>query len=173
MDIVSHGLWGGIAFGRSNKINYFLSVFFGLSPDLFSFGIFTALVWLGVESGVDWSAGIPPMSAIPTYVYWLYNITHSLVVASAVIFLIWLITKKIIWPLLAWPLHIIFDIFSHSIDFFPTPWLWPIKNYYLDGIAWSTPWVFFSNWALLFLVYGSVGVWLLNKKKNEKLRQNR
>ncbi len=171
MDIVAHGLWGGIAFGRKNKVNYYLSVFFGVAPDLFSFGIFTVLVWLGIEQGVDWSVGVPPMSSIPTYVHWLYNITHSLLVAGFVILSVYLINKKVIWPLLAWPLHIVFDIFSHSIDFFPTPWLWPLKNYYINGVAWSTPWVFFSNWLLLLIIYSVFGViWFLDKKKNEKLR---
>lgn len=174
MDIISHGLWGGIAFGRANKVNFFLSVLFGLLPDLFSFGIFTVLIWLGIESRIDWLVDIPPMSAIPNYVHWLYNITHSLIVASVVILLILILNKKkYIWPLFAWPLHIFFDIFSHSVDFFPTPWLWPIKNYYFDGIAWNTPWVFFSNWGLLSIIYIVFGISILNKKKNEKLRQNR
>ncbi len=174
MDIISHGLWGGIAFGQRKKSYYFLALFFGMAPDLFSFGIFTVLVWLGIEQGVNWSAGVPPMSAIPNYVHVLYNLTHSLVVASAVILFIYLLKKKVFWPLLAWPLHIFFDIFSHSTDFFPTPFLWPIKNYYINGIAWSTPWVFVSNWLLLLLIYGVFIIfYFLKKKKNEKLRQNR
>ncbi len=167
MDIIAHGLWGGVAVGRQKKTDYWLAVFFGLAPDLFSFGILTVLVWLGLAAQIDWSQGVPPMSAIPVYVHWLYNLTHSLVVVGVVIFVLYLSIKKIFLPLLAWPLHIIFDIFTHGLDFFPTPFLWPFSTPYFAGIAWSTPWVFMANWTLLLTVYI---VWLVShlNKKNEK-----
>ena len=39
MDIVSHGLWGAIAFGRKSRSSFWLAFLIGLAPDLFSFGI--------------------------------------------------------------------------------------------------------------------------------------
>ncbi len=174
MDIISHGLWGGIAFGRQRKSHYYLAVLFGLAPDLLSFGIFTILVWLGLAQGVDWSNGVPPMSAIPNYVHQLYNLTHSLLVAIFVIGLFILVTKGKVWFMLAWPLHIILDIFTHSTEFFPTPWLWPVADYYINGIAWSTPWVFMLNWILLLIAYLLFAGYKIFKKTNhEKLRQSR
>ena len=54
MDIISHGLWGGIAFGRKRRSLFWWSFGFGVMPDLFSFGIFTGMVQLGMASGPDW-----------------------------------------------------------------------------------------------------------------------
>ena len=84
MDIVSHGLWGGAAFGRKSKKNFWLAFFFGIMPDLFSFGIFSISTWLGFEERVSYKSGPPPMDAIPYYVDAFYNVTHSLVIFSLV-----------------------------------------------------------------------------------------
>ena len=43
MDILSHGLWGAIAFGRRNRPSFWLAFVIGLAPDLLSFGI----LWMG------------------------------------------------------------------------------------------------------------------------------
>lgn len=121
MDIISHGLWGSLAFGRTNKLQFLLAFLIGIAPDLFSFGLYSLLIWLGVERGVSWSGGPPPVSAIPEYVAVLYNLTHSLIIFLAVFGLVYLFTRRPIVILLAWPLHILVDIFTHSLEFFPTP----------------------------------------------------
>jgi hypothetical protein len=36
MDVISHGLWGGVAFGRKNKKYFWWSFGFGIMPDLLS-----------------------------------------------------------------------------------------------------------------------------------------
>jgi hypothetical protein len=165
MDVISHGLWGGIVLGRKNKRNFLLAFLFGIMPDIFSFGILTLLTWLGIQKEIDWSAGMPPMSAIPQYVHTLYNITHSLIIFAVVFGLVFLITKKPIWVMLAWPLHILLDIFTHSLEFFPTPFLWPIANYYFNGINWSSPYIFFTNWLILIILYIWFAIVKLRKKK--------
>lgn len=48
MDIISHGLWGGIAFGRKNKKDFWQSFAFGVMPDLLAFGVLTVATTLGV-----------------------------------------------------------------------------------------------------------------------------
>ncbi len=163
MDIISHGLWGGVAFGRKNKRDFWWSFGFGIAPDLFSFGIFSAMSVLGVVSGPDWSAGPPDPSTIPQYVHSLYNITHSLVIFAFVFGIVWAIRKKPWLPMLAWPLHILVDMPTHSTEFFPTPFLWPFfNNVRIDGVPWSHPWIFAPNVVLLaglylwFFVYPSV-----------------
>lgn len=167
MDILSHGLWGGAAFGRSVKKNFWLAFFIGISPDLFSFGIFSAMNFLGLVSGPDWSNGPPDASTIPQYVHSLYNITHSLIVFVAVFLLVWVIRKKPLYEMLAWPLHILMDIPTHSTRFFPTPFLWPVAEYKIDGVPWSHPWIFFPNWILLILIYS----YFFFKKRRLKMKK--
>ncbi len=167
MDTLSHGLYGGIAFGRKTKISYWKSFFFGVAPDLFSFGIFTATTVLGLVSGPDWSAGPPDPSAIPAYVHTLYDITHSLVIAAIVVGIVWFIQKKPMVELFAWPLHILVDIPTHSSAFFPTPFLWPVSDYHVDGVSWGTPYIFYSNIALVIVLY--TWFYFSRKKRTETL----
>ena len=169
MDIISHGLWSSISFGRKNRRSFWLAFFFGVAPDLFSFGIFTMSIWLGFAHGLDWSGGPPDPSLVPHYVHQMYNITHSMVVFAVVFGAIWLIRKKPVWEMLGWPLHILVDIPTHSDRFFPTPFLWPISDVHFSGIPWSRPEIFIPNVTLLIVLY----VWffiirkrLMKKKTN-------
>lgn len=160
MDILSHGLWGGLAFGRKNKRDFWLSFLFGISPDLFSFGIFTLANIF--SHGVS---GRPELSDIPAYVSSLYNLTHSFVVFAIVFAIVWMVLKKPLWTMLAWPLHIAVDIFTHSTDFFPTPFLWPLVSYRFDGVSWSIPSIFFTNWALIVAAFV---MWYMQKELRKK-----
>ena len=153
MDIISHGLWGSLVFGRKNKLTFLIAFLIGIAPDLFSFGFYTLLTWLGIEQRLDWASGVPPMSLIPAYIHLLYNITHSLIIFIIIFALVWLIARKPVWIMLAWLLHIIIDIFSHSLEFFPTPFLWPLSDYVFNGIMWGNPYIFFPNWILLLILF--------------------
>ncbi|MGB3072855.1 MAG: hypothetical protein WBB68_01185 [Candidatus Moraniibacteriota bacterium] len=154
MDIFSHGLYGGVAFGRRSRPSYWLAFFFGIAPDLFSFGLFFILTILGLAEHPDWRSGQHPDPAgIPGYVHALYNSTHSLVIFVAVFALVWLIRKKPLYEMLGWPLHILVDIPTHSEKFFPTPFLWPISDFHVDGYNWSRPEIFIPNVILLTLLY--------------------
>jgi len=154
MDIVSHGLYGGVAFGRKNRTSFWLSFFFGIAPDLFSFGLFTIGTWVGLFEHPDWSSGRhPDPSAIPTFVHMLYDTTHSFVIFAFVFGLIWFLRKKPLYELLAWPLHILVDIPTHSAAFFPTPFLWPLSDYTVDGYPWSRPEIFIPNVLLILFLY--------------------
>ena len=154
MDIVSHGLWGAIGFGRRTRQSFWLAFMVGIAPDLFSFGILTMAAMLGLATQPDFTHGTPPESSIPEYVHDLYNVTHSLVVFLIVFLLVWLVVKQPIWELSAWGLHVLMDIPSHSFAFFPTPFLWPISDWKFNGWQWMSPYIFIPNVALLVLVYG-------------------
>lgn len=153
MDILSHGLWGAAAVGRKSKRTFLLAFFFGVAPDLFSFGIFTMSTILGLASGPDWSSGPPDPASIPNYVHSLYNITHSLFTFAVVFSIVWFIRKKPFLPLLAWAIHILLDVPTHSTEFFPTPFVWPLSSYRFDGVSWSHPAIFYTNLSLLLIVY--------------------
>ena len=165
MDIISHGLWGGAAFGRKNKRDFFLAFLFGFMPDFFSFGmlfIYRIFLRLGASNPPD-AILAPPHLPVPIFVYNLYNITHSLIIFTLVFGIVWFLMKKPFWPILAWGLHILVDIPSHSFDFFPTPFLWPVSDFKINGISWGNPFIFFPNVVLLIIVYG----FLYYKKKKQ------
>ncbi|MCX6779285.1 MAG: metal-dependent hydrolase, partial [Candidatus Magasanikbacteria bacterium] len=153
MDIISHGLWGGIAFGRKKRSNFWWAFGFGVMPDLFSFGLLTIFTALGLVSGPDWSNGVPSADSVPFFVHRLYDITHSLIIFVVVFVVVWLIRKKPFLPLWAWGLHILMDIPTHSTNFFPTPFLWPFSEFRVNGISWGNPYIFFPNVIILVLVY--------------------
>ena len=148
MDTLSHALWGKGLFGY-RKYRWY-SFLFGALPDLFSFGIYFIHSIFFSSSPV---MGRPTRSEIPEWVYSLYDISHSMVIASIVIFIAYKINKEFAFPMLAWPAHIILDFFTHSIEFFPTPILWPISDFKFDGIPWSNPIIFFTNVLLIFLLF--------------------
>jgi hypothetical protein len=162
MDILSHGLWGGIALGRSNRRSFWTAFGFGIAPDLFSFGLVFASGLL--LHGFEFFRGMghPPDAAqIPAYVYHLYNVTHSLVVFAAVFGLVWLLRRKPLLEMGAWGLHLVMDIFTHSDAFFPTPFLWPLSNAHFDGLPWVNPLIYIPNVLLLAVLYA----WFFLKRK--------
>lgn len=162
MDIVSHGLWGGIALGRASRRSFWTAFAFGSAPDLFSFGlVFANNLWV---HGLDFFKGLgqpPDPALIPAYVHSLYNATHSLLVFATVFALVWIVRGKPVMELGAWGLHIAVDIFTHSEEFFPTPFLWPLSDLHVDGVPWSDPRIFFGNVLLLAALYA----WFLLKRK--------
>ena len=153
MDILSHGLWGAIAFGRNNRHSFWLAFVIGLAPDLLSFGILYGAVALGMADKPDFSHGTPPESTIPLYVHHLYNVTHSLIVFLLVFFLVWRLRVRPLWELGAWGLHVLVDVPTHSHAFFPTPIFWPLLNWKFDGWQWMTPGILVPNFLLLALFY--------------------
>lgn len=161
MDIFSHGLYGGIAVGRRSKRDYVTAFFFGVGPDLFSFGIF--FIASIFSSG---TVGRPELSSIPSYVFSAYNFTHSLAVYAVFFVVLWALGKKTFAKLtLGWPLHILVDIPTHSSEFFPTPFLWPISDFHINGIPWSTPAIFIPNVILILCLYG---YWYVDRKRKRQ-----
>lgn len=168
MDIISHGLYGGVAFGRKNRLSYWLAFFFGIAPDLFSFGLFFILALLGLSQHPDWSTGQhPDPSGIPPYVHSLYNGTHSLVVFAIVFALVWFIRRRPMYEMFGWLLHILADIPTHAERFFPTPFLWPLSDFHIDGHPWSDPRIFIPN--VIFLAGLYLWFYLIRQRMNRRL----
>ncbi len=154
MDIISHGLYGGIGFGRKSKHTYLVAFFFGILPDALSFGVYFILALFGVFEFGHSASGPPDAALIPQFVHTMYDITHSLVIYTLFAAILYAIGKKmLLWLSLGWPLHILVDIPTHSSAFFPTPFLWPLSDYSINGIPWSDPWIFFPNVALIIGLY--------------------
>jgi membrane-bound metal-dependent hydrolase YbcI (DUF457 family) len=167
MDVFSHGLWGGIAVGRRSKKSFWTAVAFGVAPDVIAFGPF--LVVRLLDQGTEFFSRLgqrPDIHSIPDYVHTVYSTTHSLVVFAFVFAIVWAIRRKPIVEMLAWGLHICMDIPTHSDRFFPTPFLWPLSDYHINGIPWSNPYIFFPEWGLLFILYG----WFFYRKSRAAKR---
>lgn len=166
MDTLSHGLWGSGIFGRQSRQDFFLAFLFGIAPDIFSFGVYIIMAFFGLMEHPDWSSGRhPDPQQIPHFVYGLYDVSHSAVVFGIVFCFVWLIRRKPFFPLAAWGLHILLDIPTHA-DFFPTPFLWPLSDFVVRGIAWSNPLIFIPNMILLVVLYGSL--FIVKKRSLDK-----
>lgn len=168
MDILSHGLWGAATVGRKSKKSFWTAFSFGMLPDVFAFGIPVSHLLFSMITGGEAEFMRGPEDGyanIPAYVFQLYSISHSLVIFTAVFLLVWAIRKKPIWEMSAWGLHIVMDIFTHSDAFFPTPFLWPVSDFYVNGMSWGEPLIFIPNMAILILVYGYW--WHLRRKRKK------
>lgn len=162
MDIFSHGLWGAAALGRTNRRYYLIA--FGLSvlPDFLAEGVMFSLAFLELEGMPSLGNGHPDIFDFPVYAQNFYNMTHSLLVLLLLFSIALSVGKKPFYPLAAWAIHIIIDIPTHSLELFPTPFLWPISDYRFDGIGWDNPIIMVPNILLICIVYG---VWIYRKKQ--------
>lgn len=167
MDILSHGLYGGVAFGRESRKNYLIAFLFGIGPDLFSFGVFFVTRLLNVGQV---AMKKPDISSIPQYVHTLYDFTHSFVPYAIFVAILWFLGKRTFAYLtLGWPFHILVDMPVHSLEFFPTPYLWPISDHRIDGVPWSDPRIFIPNVIFIIVLYS---IWYhQNKKRKVSLKQ--
>ncbi|MEK7148835.1 MAG: hypothetical protein AAB796_00335 [Patescibacteria group bacterium] len=155
MDIISHGLYGGAGFVNTSKKSFWLAVWWGVFPDLIAFGTFfpVFLYKNGFHRQQVMRVEPPTLDIIPQYVHTLYNFSHSLIIFTLVFGLVWLFFRRPIFEMLPWGLHILMDIPSHTDAFFPTPFLYPLSSFHVSGIAWGTPWFFFSYWGILICIY--------------------
>ena len=156
MDVLSHGLWGGLPFLKKGRKRYGTAVAFGMLPDILAFFPYTPQAWLAgraVRAHGDWSQP-PDPGVFPDYVFIFYRFTHSLVVFAAFFFLVWRTRRKAYGEMWSWGFHVLTDIPTHTLKFFPTPFLWPIANLYVDGFAWGVPPFTWVNYALLCCAYG-------------------
>ena len=164
MDVVAHGLWGGALFCRRGRRQFFGGLIVGMAPDLLSFGVFHVMHprWILLRLAGEIS-GPPAFSILPAYVFYAYNLTHSLVVWAIAFSLLWLFIKRPPWLFGAWLLHILCDIPTHATSYFPTPFLWPFPTPFVNGISWATPEFLVANYSCLIVVY--TGIFLYSRKK--------
>ncbi len=162
MDILAHGLWTYAIFHKTKFPK--LATLFGVLSDLVTFFPFFIL-----RAGINHFSR-PTIYEIPSYVFNLYNFTHSLVVAAFIILLITIITRKFYIFLLGWPLHILIDIPTHEAAFFPTPFLYPIFNLKINGISWARPEFLAINYLTLVFVYSFI---VGNKYARKSIRTNK
>ena len=147
MDTLSHTLWGGGLFGFRARLK--TALLFGALPDLASFGPWLAYRLLTGR----FEPGKPELAIIPDFVFAAYDVSHSLLVASLAVALAWRWRPELGFAMLAWPFHILVDIPTHSRAFFPTPFLWPVSDFTIDGLSWGTPWIWYPNLAGIAVLF--------------------
>lgn len=155
MDFLAHGLWGGATFGRNGKSSWRWAFVWGMAPDMVAFG---PAIIAGLMTGnyFDW-ASYPldgtPRSSISAWSYHAYHVTHSLVIWTCIASGLWLWRKRFPWVFAASSLHILCDIPLHTVNYFPTPYLWPFPTPLHDGFRWASPRFMLANYALLAATY--------------------
>lgn len=162
MDTLAHGLWTNVIYHRQRAADRWWAIFFGIAPDLLSFGPF--MVWRFMQ---DFRFVRPNVVDIPTYVSIIYNYTHSVIIWLLVFGFVFFWRSEIWWPLSAWGLHIFIDIATHTFEFFPTPFLFPLSSWKINAINWADPIFMLMNYTLLILVYLEIyRKWLKSKFKS-------
>jgi hypothetical protein len=154
MDTLSHALWGSGLFGYRG--HWKLAIFFGAMPDLVSFGVLFVVKFF---SGSLKYGGLPTLESLkqlepfPDWLFFMDNLSHSFLTAFIVIGIAAKFKKELVWPMLAWPFHIVLDFPFHTKEFFPVKIFWPLSDMHFDGISWSSPEVIIPNCAGIILLY--------------------
>lgn len=153
---------------RVTRKSYRGIVFFAVLPDILEYvpivvwvaggGPIAALYQFAIATpGAE--PALPPI--VQLLVHHLHCATHSAIVAGPVTLLVWLLRPRWLIPLLGWWSHIIFDVFTHSQDYYPSPVLYPITYRGFDGIAWNSPVFMLTNYLLLAALW----LWLLRRDR--------
>lgn len=159
MDVLAHSLWTNVMYKfipatQSDKRTTWWGIFFDVWPDLFAFGpgfIYVFYHWI-FQSGysLSQSDSMIPLNDLSLK---LYNYSHSLIIWGVIVAAIWIYRRRFPWVLLGWALHIGIDLLSHTKEFYPTPWLFPLSDFHINGVSWGTPVFMIINYASLLLVY--------------------
>ena len=165
MDILSHGLWGGIAFGRRSRRDYLWTFGISLMPDVLGEGVMFGVAALTGMPLPSAEHGHPNITEFPLPLQQCYNATHSLVLFAAVFLAVWAVRRRTYLPLAAWGLHILIDIPTHSLALFPTPFLWPFSVLKVDGMPWHTPAVLIPN---VLLLLGAYAWWVIARRRRNR-----
>ena len=181
MDVISHAIWGRHLSHR--HINWKIAAAMGVLPDLFAF-VPSGIISFSSGEGRPRVDENTVTSDIPAIGWELYKVSHSLVWTFVLFLLIWgglelrlrrsggkllpegkwLQTEMkprtaATFLVLPWAAHILLDIPSHTLRFFPTPFLMPFSDFMVDGIRWGVWWVWGLNVIALIAVW-----WLIRRR---------
>ncbi len=181
MDILAHTLWTNAGARAANKfsqkkkkklhIHPGWAAFWGVFPDFFAFTIPFIIAFLTLFKGTSLTTlsnhhGLVAGLDIAQY---LYQFSHSLVIWALVFLTVWFFSKRPRFELLGWALHILIDIPSHTIGFYPTPFLFPISEYRFPyGISWGNSWYMIINYSALALIWIPITIKSIRKKHDAR-----
>ena len=164
MDILGHALWGYVVFRKKALTKW--TVLMAMMPDLLSFGIYLViLLFTGRLYKITAILGGPEFHTIPNYVIFIYNTTHSLLIAGMFGIFVYLKYRKYMVLIWGWMMHIGIDIFTHTDTFFPTHILYPVSYVHFSFIRWSDPWFMIANYTAFIVIYSIIGYKAWKRKK--------
>ena len=155
MDFFSHGALSYILFYRRKDV--WFAVLFGLLADIISWAPF--FFYRLFNGGVG-----RPSSILPSWVQASYGLGHSLVVIAVIFLFVYLYLRRIPIFMFAWPIQVFLDMLTHTREFLPTPFLWPVSEWAFPGISWGTKWFMITNWGLIGISLILILVWRYKKK---------
>ena len=158
MDTLSHYLWAVIIYWYLQKPRKWLLGLSGALPDLLSFGLLFVMVFF---TGTFEPGGPPSLESIPAFIFTLYDITHSLIPIGLVTLGLWIWKRKYVYLTFGWIFHILCDIPTHTREYFPTPFLWPISSFTINGFSWGQPWFMALNYGAIIICF----ILLANREK--------
>ena len=165
MDILAHGLWVSVGAQALTQHGQPVStrgaIAWGIAPDLVAFTPLFGFLLLGVVDGnLTWaqfanpeSLGHPSLNGHPIFPLTavLYSLGHSAVVFAAVLAIACWWRRRPCWEMGGWGLHILLDIPTHTHDFYPTPFLWPLLDWTVNGISWTETWMLGLNYIAILM----------------------
>jgi hypothetical protein len=77
--------------------------------------------------------------------------------------LVWALVRRPVWVVAAWGLHVLIDIPTHSLKLFPTPFLWPLSSFKINGANWGQPAILGTDALLLLVAYS---VWFFLRRRS-------
>jgi len=107
----------------------------GIGPDTAFFVTYPA--WVAARGNLKQALTTHNWPDPPPWIVTLHRAFHSMPVALAAAVIIWAVRGR--WPgrvLLAWMLHILVDIPTHSKASWGPQFLWPLSGLTVDGISW-------------------------------------
>jgi hypothetical protein len=157
----------------------------GIMPDLFAFTpVLLWMIWQMSYHGVPFSDIPRPetMSAderkgifIFRATQTLYHFSHSIVIFAVLFALVWLwrryrfsrssesaaalgkqLTGRPYFEMTGWLLHVLLDIPTHSAEFYPTLFLWPLSGFHFDGNSWGNLPFMIGNYLCLLAAFIAV-----------------
>ncbi|MBI3232259.1 MAG: hypothetical protein HYZ51_04235 [Candidatus Doudnabacteria bacterium] len=165
MDILAHGLWSNIALYKKYPGDYqkrLVAVLFGVLPDVIPFVPSVTYLLLNRAQFSFYNA-LYSQAWVFVWARGVYNFTHSFVIFVLVSVIVMVARKgRIYWPMLAWGLHILMDLFTHP-NFFRTPFLFPISTYRVPfGLSWGHPAIMIPQYSFFLVWYAW---WFIKSRK--------
>ncbi len=177
MDMFAHALWAGLGTAAAKRrmsvtrAAVVATVALAVLPDLVQF--LPLLGWIIAGDG-SWSAlqafalaspgqepALPPL--VDALSHHLHCTLHSAIIAAGVTALLWWVRGGFWFPLAGWWSHIVFDVFTHSSDYYVVPVFYPFTYQGFDGWAWNQPWMLALNYGALTLAI--IALWLTRRRK--------
>lgn len=145
MDTIAHAVFTFIVFHRVEWV--WAAVIFGILPDVLGNGpiMLESLITKG-------KLLTRRTSKSKLALFWkpMYPITHSLPIPILIGLGLSVFYGAFYWPILAWFAHVLIDIPLHNDkDGNAIPFLWPLSDYKIQGVAWWKPRVTVALWAVI------------------------